>query len=116
MVGQTAGLGLGLSLAVALVFRLAFGPQGMVAGLVFGLLAAGLQTVAVVLAAPKIAAGDYAGLLSKWAVGAMIRLAGVVLIPVAVMIDRNMFPPLAAGLGYLAVLVPLFFFEIRRFR
>jgi len=116
VVGQTAGLGLVLAVVVALVFRVAFGVQGMVAGLVFGLLAAGLQTVAVALAAPRLKARDYTGLLGRWAVGAGIRLVGVVLIPVAVVLDRNTFPPLAAGLGYLAVLVPLFFFEIRRFR
>lgn len=116
MVGQTAGLGAALAVVVALVFRATLGTQAMVAGLVFGLVAAALQTAAVAVAAPRLAERDYHGLLGKWALGAGIRLVGVVLIPVAVTIDRNTFPPLAAGLGYLAVLVPLFFFEIRRFR
>lgn len=116
MVGQTAGLGLALTVVVGLVFRAAAGPSAMVAGGAFGLLATALQMVAMGLAAPKIRSADYQGLLMRWGAGAALRMLGVVAIPVAVVIDRSLFPPLWAALGYVAVLVPLFFFEIRRFR
>lgn len=82
----------------------------------FGVLATALQSVAMALAAPRLRSGDYPGLLRRWALGGGIRLVGVVAIPVAVAVDRERFPPLAAALGYVGVLVPLFFFEIRRFR
>jgi len=105
-----------LALLVAVGFRYGFGPQGMVAGGVFGGIAAVLQTVATAIAAPKLGTGDYHGLLMRWAVGAGVRLLGVIAIPVAVLYDRAVFPPLPAALGFIAVLVPLLFLEIRRFR
>ena len=116
MVGQTAAVGLGLSLVVALLFRWLDGPAAMRAAGFFGLMATVLQLVAVRLAAPMLAAGDYRGLLRRLVVGGAVRLVGVAAIPVAVTLDRGRFPPLAAALGYIAVLIPLFFFEIRRFR
>ena len=116
MVGQTAGLGLALSLVVALLFRWVDGPVAMAAAGFFGVAATVLQVVAVRLAAPMVSSGDYRGLFRRWVVGAGIRLAGVAAIPLAVTMDRERFPPLAAALGYIAVLIPLFFFEIRRFR
>ncbi len=116
MVGQAAGLGLALTLVVGLVFRFAAGPEAMVAGVAFGLLATVLQAIAIGLAAPKIQSADYQGLLMRWGAGAGLRMLGVVAIPIAVVADRALFPPLFAALGYIAVLVPLFFFEIRRFR
>jgi hypothetical protein len=54
--------------------------------------------------------------MGKWAAGMGLRLIGVAVLPVAVAVDRERFPPLAAALGYLLVLVPLLFYEIRRFR
>ena len=116
MVGQTAAVGLALSLVVALLFRWLDGPAAMAAAGFFGLVATVLQIVAVRMAAPMLAANDYRGLLRRWVIGAAIRVAGVAAIPVAVTVDRGRFPPLAAALGYIAVLIPLFFFEIRRFR
>ena len=66
--------------------------------------------------ADTLASADYQGLLMRWGAGAGLRMLGVVAIPIAVVADRALFPPLFAALGYIAVLVPLFFFEIRRFR
>lgn len=116
MVGQTAGLGLALTLIVALVGRALAGPVGMMAAAWFGLLATGFQVIAMAWAGPKIGVGDWGGLLSRWAVGTGLRLFGVVAVAVAVLMDRDRFPPLPTALGYLAVLVPLLFFEVRRFR
>jgi hypothetical protein len=103
-------------LGVGLLFRFTAGPVAMVAGVAFGLLATVLQTVAVGLSASKIQSADYQGLLMRWGAGAGLRMLGVVIIPIAVVADRALFPPLWSALGYVAVLVPLFFLEIRRFR
>lgn len=116
MVGQTAAVGLGLTAAVGLAAAGVGGRDVVMAAAGFGALATVLQTAAVALARRSLEAGDYRGLLTRWGAGAGLRLAGVVAIPVAVTIDRTMFPPLAAALGYVAVLVPLFFLEIRKFR
>ena len=116
MVGQTAGLGLALTLVVALVSRALAGPVGMMAAAWFGLAATGFQVIAMAWAGPKIGAGDWGGLLSRWAVGTGLRLFGIAAVAVAVGFDRERFPPLPTALGYLAVLVPLLFFEVRRFR
>jgi len=116
VVRQTAALGVGLTLLVGLVFRALWGPGAMVAGMVFGGLATVLQVWASALAAPKLSAGDYSGLLKRWGLGSLIRLLGVVAIPVAVVLDRARFEPVPTALGYVAVLLPLFFLEIRRFR
>ena len=116
MVGQTAGLGLALTALVGAVVGLGWGRSSALAAMVFGLLATGLQAVAVGLAAPRLKAGDYRGLLARWGAGSLLRLGGIAVVPVAVMLDRATFPPLAVASGYLAVMVPLFFFEIRRFR
>lgn len=116
MVRQTAALGLVLVGLVAIGFRWGFGPTGATAGAVFGGLAVALQMVAVSVVAPTILAGDYRGLFRRWAMGLSVRLLGIVALPVAVWYDREVFPPLPAALGFIAVMVPLLFFEIRRFR
>lgn len=116
MVGQTAGFGLTLTLVAALVGWALAGSVGMMAAAWFGLTATVVQVVAMAWAGPKIGAGDWGRLLSRWAVGTGLRLLGIAAVAVAVGLDRERFPPLPAALGYLAVLVPLLFFEVRRFR
>lgn len=116
MVGQTAGLGLALTAGVAAACWAAWGQTAGVAAGLFGLWAAMLQVVATRLAGPALAAGDYRGLLARWGVGALLRVGGVVALPVAVVLGRDRFPALPSAIGYLAVLIPLFFLEMRRFR
>ena len=116
MVRQTAALGILLALVAGWVGGALAGPAGFRGAAAFGGLAVVLQAAAVALAAPKIGVGDYQGFLSRWAAGIGLRFLGVVALPVAVLTDRAAFPPLASALGYLGVLVPLLFFEIRRFR
>ena len=116
MVGQTAGLGIGLTVAVALLFGLVWGPVGMTAAAIFGGVAAVIQVISIVVAGPKIGSADFRGLVGRWAVGTGLRLAGVIAVAVATLVDRDRFPPLPTALGFLAVLVPLLFFEMRRFR
>jgi hypothetical protein len=116
VVGQTAGLGVALTIVVALLWRAVWGPSAMVAAGVFGATATVIQVVAMLVAGPKIGQGDFPGLLKRWAVGTGLRIAGVVAVVVAADRARERFQPLPTALGYLAVLVPLLFFEVRRFR
>lgn len=116
MVRQTAALGLLLVGLAGGIGRAVDGPAGQWAAVAFGLLALGLQVVAAGLAGPRIGAGDYQGLMFRWAAGIGLRFAGILALPVAVLADRALFPPLASAAGYVAVMVPLLFFEIRRFR
>jgi hypothetical protein len=48
--------------------------------------------------------------------GVALRLTGVVLVFVAIWIRREIFPPLPTALGYLGVVIPLLFSEVRFFR
>ncbi len=88
----------------------------MLAGGVFGAVATAIQVVAMGVVGPKIGQGDFRGLLLRWAAGTGLRVLGVVLVVVMATVDEGRFPPLPTALGYLAVLVPLLFFEVRRFR
>jgi hypothetical protein len=101
---------------VALLFRAIWGVVGVPGAVVFGLMATLIQVVSMAVVGPKIGTGDFRGLVSRWAVGTGLRLMGVVAVVVAVVVDRTLFPPLPSTFGYLAVLVPLLFFEVRRFR
>ncbi|MBM4188469.1 MAG: hypothetical protein FJ206_14295 [Gemmatimonadetes bacterium] len=116
MVRQTAGLGLALTAAAGALGWALWGHSGARAALMFGAIATGLQLGAAALMTKALAAGDYRALMPRWALGSLIRLVGIVAIPIAVAIDRTKFPPLGAALGYLAVTIPLLFFETRRFR
>lgn len=58
-------------------------------------------------------AGPLPVLMKRWAVGMGLRLAGVVLIPVAVLLNGELFPPLPVALGYLGVVIPLLFLETK---
>jgi len=116
VVGQAAAIGLTLTALVAAVFGLVSGRTAAVAAGSFGALATVLHAAAMAIAKPSLAAGDYRGLLGRWGAGTLLRLLGIVLIPVAVAVDRSWFAPLPVALGYVGVLFPLFLLEVRRFR
>jgi hypothetical protein len=42
-----------------------------------------------------------------------LRVGGVVVFLVAVLVDRELFPPVPTALGFLGVLIPLLFAELR---
>jgi hypothetical protein len=58
-------------------------------------------------------AGSTAEFFLGFAHGMLLRLAGVGLLAVAVVIDPELFPPLPAAAGFLGVLLPLLFSEVR---
>jgi hypothetical protein len=116
MVRQAAALGIFLTAVVSALGLILGDSASMRAAAMFGGLATGLEVAAVALAAPMLESRDYQGLMVRWALGMLLRMLGVVALPIAVLADRSTFPPLPSALGFLGVLVPLLLFEIRRFR
>jgi len=99
----------------AVVAGLVWGSRGAFAAATFGLVATAVQLGAIRLVlAPR---GErFAVFAQRWAMGMLLRLAGVALIPVAVLAARAWFPPQATALGYLGVLLPLLYWETRLVR
>ncbi|MFN8652292.1 MAG: hypothetical protein U0133_10350 [Gemmatimonadales bacterium] len=104
--------GLVLTGLVALAIRAAFGPAAMNGTVVFGVLATLIQLGAIV-ALRRAWGGTNAEFLKAVAVGMGLRLGGVVVLAVAMAVDRGHFPPLPTALGFLGVLIPLLFLEVR---
>ncbi len=89
-----------------------WGRTGMGAAAAFGALATAIQLVAAQLMAGtgKPAALDH---LTVYVIGVFLRLLGVVLLGVAVSLDRTAFPPWPSALGYLATILPLLYLETK---
>lgn len=92
-----------------------WGRNAVLATVTFGLVATAIQLASarMVLAARD---GRFQVFAQRWALGMLLRLAGVALIPVAVLTARPLFPPHAAAVGYLGVLLPLLYWETRLVR
>ena len=107
-----AAVGLVLS---ALVGVVSWGVGGVAAGAAAagaGLLATGIETVALRLLEPALVP-PFERMARRWAYGLVLRLSGVGLVGVAVLRWPGRFPPLPTALGFVAVLLPLLFGEMR---
>lgn len=109
---RLAGWGVGLTALVAGAAGLVWGRGAIVAAIVFGLLATAIQLAANALVRPALGA-PFGVLVKRWGIGIGLRLGGVAAFAVGVSVNREMFPPLASALGYVGVIVPLLFMEIR---
>ena len=91
---------------------IAFGRPALVAGMVFGTLATLIQIAADRLIARRLtrSVGEFG---RGYVAGMGLRLVGIVLMTVAIVAAPALFPPLATALGFLGVLVPLLFMEMR---
>lgn len=105
-------VGLLLTLAVAALLWVVAGQHTLFAAVTFGLLATAVNAAAIAALKPAIH-GSFRQLAGRWAVGMGLRLFGAALWLTAVLVDRVMFPPLPSALGYLGVLIPLLFAEMR---
>ncbi len=112
---KDAGLGLALTAGVTGVLYLVWGPSAVVPGVVFGLLATAVSVAAVTLLRGGLR-GPYAKTMARWAMGMAVRLVGVLLFAVAVLWRPDLFPALPTAVGYLGVLIPLLFYEMRLLR
>lgn len=109
------GLGLGLTVGIGGVTWLGWDGTAALAAAGFGVLATLIHLVAVALIKPAIR-GPTKTLMARWALGMGLRLAGVAVFLVLVTWKREAFPPLPAAIGYVGVLLPLLFSEMRLLR
>jgi hypothetical protein len=108
-------VGLALTGAVTGTVFLVWGREAIVPAVVFGLLATAIQLAAGALVRPVLDAPNR-NLLRRWGYGMGLRLGGVILFAVLVALWRDVFLPLPTAIGFLGVLMPLLFMEIRLFR
>ena len=108
-------LGLGLTAAVTALLALAWGESAVLPGVAFGLLGTAIQLVSAGLMRGAVRR-EFKSLVRRWGIGMGLRLGGVVAFGVAVGVRRDLFPPLPTAFGYLGVVVPLLFTEIRFLR
>lgn len=104
--------GVVLTLVVTVALRVLWGPTALLPGIAFGMLATVLQLFAV-RALRRGIGGSHTDFTRGFVVGSALRFAGIVLVLVAVLVDRGRFAPLPTAFGYLGVVVPLLFLEVR---
>ena len=109
---RSAGTGICLTALVALALRALWGEGAVLPAVVFGLLATGIQLLAV-RALRRGFHGSTTEFFKGFGAGMILRMGGVVLMLGAVLLDRAHFPPLPTAFGYLGVLTPLLFLEAR---
>ena len=112
---QTAIVGAFLTALMAGVSYRLWGQQAAVAAGVFGLLATAIQLGAIALLKP-VKGAPFSKFIARWGAGMGLRGLGIVAIALAAGLDRAHFPPLATALGFLGVLLPLLFYEVRLIR
>jgi hypothetical protein len=104
--------GAALTALVTVILWLVWGEAAVIPAITFGLLATAIQLCAVAVLRPAISQ-SFAKLMARWGIGMGLRMLGVVLFAVAVLVDRDLFPPLPTAFGYLGVLLPLLYTEMR---
>lgn len=92
------------------------GPSAVLPAVVMGAVALGIELVAVRALRRGMAAPGITGFFKGVGVGMLLRLAGVGVFAGLALWDRERFLPLAAGLGYVGVVIPLLFLEVRFLR
>jgi len=114
-VRPTLAVGLLAGVVVSALAYAIWGAQAGIAAGIFGALAVAIQLAVLALIEP-FKQGPIKALIKRWGLGMGLRALGVVAIAVAVGLDPTHFPPLATALGFLGVLLPLLFFEVRLLR
>lgn len=114
MKGQArlVGVGVALTILVGAVAGMLWGNRAAVAAVVLGLVATGIQAVAHrLMQRPTNPRSPFP---AGWLAGTALRMGGIVVMALAVVLDRERFAPLPAALGYLGVLIPLLMLELRK--
>jgi hypothetical protein len=88
-----------------------WGAKALLPAAVFGALATAIQVQAHRLARKQAGRSPFP---AGWLAGTAMRLGGVVLLAVLVLVNRQVFAPLPAAIGYLGVLIPLLMLELRK--
>lgn len=105
-------LGLVLTVVVTALLWAGFGQPAVVPGVTFGLLSTAIQMIALRQLKANWT-GSNQQFLQGVGIGMALRMLGIVLVLVAIVVDRGRFPPLPTALGFLGVLIPLLFLEVR---
>lgn len=77
-----------------------------------GLLAGAIHLVAVGVLRPSLVP-PFEGMMGRWMVGLGLRFGGIAVVAVALLALPDLFPALPTALGFLGVLIPLLFAEMR---
>lgn len=109
---KLAALGVLLTAVATAVIWGIWGRSAVVAGGLFGFLATVIHLVAAKALRSALDA-PFKTLAVRYLFGMALRLGGAAFVMVAVLSNRTLFPPLPTAIGYLAVLIPLLFTEIR---
>jgi hypothetical protein len=109
---KLVGFGLLLTIFVTALIWLGWGVQAAIAGGAFGLLATAIHMVSVA-ALKRAWHAPFKELAKGWGIGMALRLGGAVVWMLAVLLRGDLFPPLPTAMGFLGVLIPLLFSEIR---
>ena len=107
-----AAAGAGLTIVVTGILVVAYGRPALIPAIAFGSLATLIQVLADRFVARRLSApvGEFG---RGYAAGMGLRLVGIVVMTVAIAAAPALFPPLPTALGFLGVLVPLLFMEMR---
>ncbi len=109
---KTVAIGAFLTVIVSGISVLVWGPEGLVGALSFGVLAVVIQVVAV-SELKKACRGKFPEVLQKFGIGMGQRLTGVVVLGVVVSRWSEIFSPLPSATGFLGVLIPLLYMELK---
>lgn len=107
--------GVVLTAIAAVVVGLAWDAQAALAAAGFGLLATSIDVVAVVFMRRGLR-GDFKRTVAGWAIGMGLRLGGAAVLIAAMLVAPERFPPLPSTIGFVGVLLPLLFYEMRLLR
>jgi len=111
---KTLLYGVLLTVLVTGLMVVAWGGAAVIPGVSFGLLATAIQVAAWMLLVP-VSEQPFGRFAGRWVAGMALRLLGVVLVFVAIGVWRDLYPPFPTAIGYLGVVIPSLFLEVRRF-
>jgi hypothetical protein len=112
---KVIAIGLGLTLGVTALLVVAWGRAALVPGVSMGLLATAIQWTATRQLRREFH-GSTPDFFKAVGAGMALRMAGVLLMLAAIVLDRGRFTPLPTALGFLGVIIPLLFVEVRLVR
>jgi hypothetical protein len=112
---RTLAAGLAFTLVASGIAQAAWGPPALLPAAIFGVVATVIQLLARWCYA-RWAPGPKTVFPKGWLYGMALRLGGVLLFTAAVLARREFFAPLPTAIGFLGVIVPLLFLELRTTR
>lgn len=109
---KTAFIGALLTAVAGGISVLSWGSEALIGAAGFGILAMGIQVVAV-SELKKGWSGKFPEVLEKFGIGMGLRLSGIVVLALVVSRWPGTFLPLPSAFGFLGVLIPLLFMELK---